>query len=214
MSYHVLYISSSSKPEEFSTSKQVGRYMLNQLLQKHPDAVVEEIDLYTANIPMFNYKLFSSRATLPTPEEYEKLSDEEKQQIARINELCDQFLRADRYIITAPMWSLFFPAILKQYLDCIIIQGKLIDVSTNHVKGLLDDKERKMVYIQSSGGTYPLMISWKLNQGAKYLEEIFGFLGVLSFKKVLVEGVDSTDISKDEVMQYAKEDVDHLLRRF
>lgn len=214
MSYHILYISSSSKPEEFSTSKQIGRYMLDQLLQQHPDAVVEELDLYTANIPMFNYKLFSGRATLPTPEEYEKLTEEEKQQIAKINELCDQFLGADRYIISAPLWSLFFPAILKQYLDCIIIQGKLIDISSKNVKGLLDDKERKMAYIQSSGGIYPLILSWKINQGAKYLEEIFGFLGIGSFKKVLVEGVDSTDISKDEVIQYAKEDVDHLLRRF
>lgn len=214
MPNHLLFISSSSKPEEYSTSKTVGRYMLKQFLQKYPDTVIEEIDLYTTNLPLFNYRLFSGRATLPTADEYEKLSEEEKQQVNRINELCDQFLRADRYILSAPMWSLFFPAILKQYLDCIIIQGKLIDVSPTHARGLLGDKERKMVYIQSSGGLYPIALTRKLNQGLRYLEDIFCFLGISDFRKVLVEGVESPKIGKELAIQYAKEDIDHLMKRF
>lgn len=214
MPFHLLSISASSKPEEFSTSKTVARYLLKQFIQKYPDTQIEEINLYTANLPLFNYKLFSGRAKLPTPEEFEKLSEEEKQQINRINELCDQFLRADRYIISAPMWSLFFPAILKQYLDCIIIQDKLIDISSDHVKGLLGDKERKMVYVQSSGGIYPIALTWKLNQGLKYLEDTFAFLGMSDFKKILVEGVESPKVGRDLAIQYSKEDIDHLMRRF
>lgn len=214
MPYQLLSISSSSKPEEFSTSKTVARYLLKQFLQKYPDTQIEEIDLYTANLPLFNYKLFSGRAKLPTPEEYDKLTEEEKQQVNRINQLCDQFLKADRYIISAPMWSLFFPSILKQYLDCIIIQDKLIDVSPDHAKGLLGDKERKMVYVQSSGGIYPIALTRRLNQGLKYLEDTFGFLGISDFRKILIEGVESTKIGKDLAIQYAKEDIDHLMKRY
>lgn len=210
----VLYISASSKPEESSTSKKVARYMINEYTQKHPEDIIEELELYSANIPMLNYRLFSRRAELPTGEEFEKLTEIEKQQVSKINQLCDQFLSADKYIISAPMWSLFFPAILKQYLDCIILQGKLIDVSEEDVKGLLCDKERKMVYIQSSGGIYPAILSWKLNQGAKYLEDIFTFLGIRSFKKVLVEGVDMDDVGITQAMQEAQEDVDYILKRF
>ncbi len=210
----VLYISSSSKPEAFSTSKKAARYMITQYAQKHPEDTIEELDLYNADIPILNYRLFSSRAELPTGEDYEKLTEQEKQQVAHINQLCDQFLSADKYIISAPMWSLFFPAILKQYLDCIIIQDKLIHVSKDDVKGLLCNKERKMVYIQSSGGMYPAIISWKLNQGAKYLEDIFTFLGVSSFKKVMVEGVEMDGVGYDQAMQEAREDTDHILKRF
>lgn len=210
----VLYISASSKPEELSTSKTVARYMINQYMQKHPSDTIEEVDLYESQIPMINYKLISGRASLATGEEFNSLNEEEKQQINRINLLSNQFISADKYIISAPMWSLFFPAILKQYLDCIIINGKLIDISTDKVKGLLDDKERKMIYIQSSGGIYPAIISWKLNQGAKYLEDIFGFLGIKTFKKVMIEGVDMNDIGKEQAIAEAKEDVDYLLKRF
>ncbi|MBC7958874.1 MAG: NAD(P)H-dependent oxidoreductase, partial [Vallitaleaceae bacterium] len=46
MSKKVLYITTSSKPEEFSTSKTVARYMINQYKAKHPEDTVEEIDLY------------------------------------------------------------------------------------------------------------------------------------------------------------------------
>lgn len=210
----VLYISASSKPEDVSTSKTVARYMINQYKQKHPDDFVEELDLYESQIPMINYKLISGRASLVEGEEFDSLNDEEKEQINRINRLSNQFIDADKYIISAPMWSLFFPAILKQYMDCIIINGKLIDISNDKVKGLLDNKERKMIYIQSSGGIYPAIISWKLNQGAKYLEDVFGFLGVKSFKKVMIEGVDMNDVGKEQAITEAKEDVDYLLKRF
>lgn len=214
MSYNVLYITASSKPEEMSVSKTVGRYMLNQFVQKYPDSVVEELDLYSSKIPLINYKLLNDRGTLPTTEEYEKLNDEEKQNIARMNELSDQFLRADRYIISAPVWNMFFPSILKQYLDCIIIQDKLIEITLENVKGLLWDKERKMVYIQSCAGCYPYIVSSRLNQGAKYLEDIFSFLGISCFKKIMVEGISSHKVGKAQAIAYAKEDIDYLLKRF
>lgn len=214
MSYNVLYISASSKPEDISTSKTVGRYMLNQFIQKYPDSVIEELDLYNIKLPLINHKLLSDRGTLPTIEEFEKLNEEEKENIRIINGLSDQFLKADRYIISAPLWNMFFPSILKQYLDCIIIQGKFIEISAECAKGLLWDKERKMVYIQSCGGCYPYIVSSKLNQGAKYLEDIFSFLGISCFKKILVEGVTVNKIGKTQAIAYAKEDIDHLLKRY
>ena len=44
----------------------------------------------------------------------------------RIRALCDQFISANVYVIAAPMWSLSFPAPLKEYIDCIMQDQKTI----------------------------------------------------------------------------------------
>lgn len=210
----LLYIAANSKPEDSSVSKSVARRFINEYLALNPEDTLEELDLYSSNIPLLNYKLFTHRASLAANQDYETLSEEEKQQVNRINELCDQFLSADKYIIAAPMWSVFFPSILKTYLDCIIINGKTISVTPEKVTGLLDDKERKMVYIQSSGGIYPPIISNKFNHGYTYLHDIFKFLGISSFKKILIEGVDMPSIGREAAIKDAEVDMAHILKRF
>jgi FMN-dependent NADH-azoreductase len=214
MASKLLYITANSKPEEFSTSKTIARDFINKYLKFHPEDTVEEIDLYKSSVPMLNYKLFSGRATLASGAEYEHLSEEEKKDVDRINELCDQFLSADKYIISAPMWSLFFPAILKQYLDCIFINGKTIQIADDKVKGLLGDKERKMVYIQSSGGAFPVVLGGKINKGLHYLKDVFHFLGIHNFRNILIEGVDESSIGKTEAIKEAKIDVDLMVKKF
>ncbi|QUH27672.1 FMN-dependent NADH-azoreductase [Vallitalea guaymasensis] len=212
----LLYITVNSKPEDLSTSKTVGRIFINKYKELYPNDTIEELDLYEANIPRLNYKLFTSRATLASGEDYDKLSDEEKQQVEQIRGLCDQFLRADKYVITAPMWSIFFPSMLKQYLDCIIQDKKLINIDTvnNKVSGLLGDKKRKMVYIQSSGAKIPFLISPFMNKGVNYLHDIFKFLGLKKFDKILVDGVDDSSVGRDMAIQNATEEIDDMIEFF
>lgn len=212
----LLYITVNSKPENLSTSKTVGRIFINKYKELYPDDTIEELDLYEANIPRINYKIFTSRATLVSGEEYDKLSDEEKQQVEQIKNLCEQFLNADKYVIAAPMWNIFFPSMLKQYLDCIIQDKKLInlDSANNKVSGLLGDKKRKMIYIQSSGAKIPFFISPFMNQGSNYLHDIFKFLGLKKFDKILVDGVDDNSVGRDMAIQNATEDINDMIEFF
>ncbi|MCT4543061.1 MAG: NAD(P)H-dependent oxidoreductase [Vallitalea sp.] len=212
----LLYITVNSKPEYLSTSKTVGRIFINKYKELHPDDIIEELDLYTDDIPRVNYKIFTSRATLVSGEDYEQLSDEEKNQANQIKQLCDQFLRADKYVIAAPMWNVFFPSMLKQYLDCIIQNGKVIEIDTknNKVEGLLNDKKRKMIYIQSSGANIPFFLSTKMNHGTNYLHDIFKFLGISKFYKILVEGVDEKSTGKEKAIKHATEDIEDMIEFF
>ena len=50
------------------------------------------------------------------------------------------------------MWSLSFPAPLKEYIDCIVELDKTMSITEKKGKGLSRPEERKMVYVQSSGG--------------------------------------------------------------
>lgn len=209
----LLYITANSKPECMSTSKTVGRDFVNRFLTKNTDYVVEELDLYSENIPEVNYKIFTGRAELVSGPQYDALSENDKNSVNRINDLCNQFLSADTYVIAAPMWNVSYPAILKRYIDCIIINDRVISVSQEDVRGILDDKERNMVYIQSSGGVYPKIFGGKFNHGVDYFHDIFKFLGINRFEKILVEGVDTTDVGKDQAIKNANEDIDNVIKK-
>jgi len=207
----LLYITCNSKPENMSTSKLVGREFVNRFLEANPDHYLEELDLYKEDIPEVNHIIFTRRAEPVSGEKYNLLSEKEKQQVDKINSLCDQFLSADTYVIAAPMWNLSFPSRLKRYIDCIIINNRTIMVSPEEVKGLLNDKERNMVYIQSSGGDYPMIFSGKFNHGINYFRDIFKFLGISKFEKILVEGVDKISIGRDEAIAKAFKDIDVVI---
>ena len=207
----LLYITVNSKPEEMSTSKTVGRQFVNRFLAEDKEYVIEELDLYKDDIPEANHILFSGRAETVSGDAYNALSEPDKKQVDRINSLCDQFIAADTYVIAAPMWSVSFPSRLKRYFDCIILNNKVIKVSPEDIHGLLDDKERNMVYIQSSGGVYPKIFNGKFNHGVEYVEDIFKFLGINKFKKILVEGVDMPSVGREAVLANAFADVDAVV---
>ncbi|HHY77153.1 MAG TPA: FMN-dependent NADH-azoreductase [Clostridiales bacterium] len=209
----LLYITANSKPEKLSASKTVGRYFVNRFIAKNPDYIVEELDLYTEYIPEINHIIFTKRAEPVSGAEYDKLSEKDKETVNRINALCDQFISADTYVIAAPMWSLSYPSVLKRYIDCIILNDKVIKVSPEEVTGLLDDKERTMVYIQSSGGKYPKLLSGKFNHGIEYFEDLFKFLGIKRFEKILVEGVDDPDIGREKAITKACQDIESIIEK-
>ncbi|KOA19843.1 FMN-dependent NADH-azoreductase 2 [Clostridium homopropionicum DSM 5847] len=207
----LLYITVNPKPEQMSTSKTVGRQFVNRFLEEDKEYVMEELDLYKEDIPEVNHILFSGRAETVSGDAYNALSEQDKKQVDRINALCDQFIAADTYVIAAPMWSVSFPSRLKRYFDCIILNNKVIKISPEDVQGLLDDKERSMVYIQSSGGVYPKIFNSKINHGVEYVEDIFKFLGIRKFKKILVEGVDIPSVGREAAISNAFADVDAVV---
>ena len=184
----LLYISVNTKPEHMSTSKTVGREFVNRFLRKNPDYMLLENDICNEYVPELHYRYYKDRAELVSGEDYDKLNKEEQQAVDRIKELCDQFVSADAYVIAAPMWSAFFPARLITYIDCVIQKDKVLKINDKEVKGLLDDKKRTAVYIQSSGGIFPKILSGKINHGTNYLEDIFKFIGIKDFHKLMVAG--------------------------
>ncbi|MBM6839528.1 NAD(P)H-dependent oxidoreductase, partial [Clostridium saudiense] len=120
MKKKLLYISVNSKPEELSSCKTVAREFINRFLDKYPNFEVEEVDLYKDHIPRLEYQYFESRNCIINEQAAKKLPEKEQKEVRRIRELCDQFISADMYVIAAPMWSISFPAPLKEYIDCIV----------------------------------------------------------------------------------------------
>ena len=167
----LLYITVNSKPEILSSSKTVGRAFVNRFIEKYPDFKVEELDLYKEHVPRLEYEYFESRNCIVSKDAANKLSEKQKNEVQKINKLCKQFIEADVYIIAAPMWSLSFPAPLKEYIDCIVQVHMTISLPEKggKPKGLLNDKDRAAVYIQSSGGDITWMMRPVFNRGLNYV---------------------------------------------
>jgi FMN-dependent NADH-azoreductase len=111
------------------------------------------------------------------------------------------------------MWSLSFPSILKQYLDCIMLNNRLISLTDKGVNGLLGDRTRKMVYIQTSGGVYPKLLYGQLNFGVRYFHDIFKFLGIKDFTPILVQGTDMQSVGVDKALSEAADDFDDAVNK-
>ena len=206
----ILFITVDTKPEEKSISSTLGRELINKLMAKDSQYALEELDLYKANIPEMNDLFVNEEIELVRGEAYDKLSNEDKVAVDRIDELCNQFLSGDVYIIAAPMWSLSFPSILKKYIDCIALGNKLIDFPEAGKKPvpLLKDRERSMVYLQTSGGDYPFYMEHKINYGVDYCHDLFKGLGIKKFHKILVEGTTQYKDDKGKFMDKAHKDIE------
>ncbi len=207
----LLYISVNSKPEELSASKTVARKFINRFLELNKDFVVEEVDLYKEHIPRLEYQYFEGRNALVKEEDAKSLGEKERAEVQRIRELCDQFISADVYVVASPMWSLSFPAPLKEYIDCILQDQKTIKFEDKHIKGLLDDKVRTMVYIQSSGGHIPWMLKPLMNKGVNYVEYIMKFMGIKHIEELLVDGTGYTLEDKKEAIDKAINKIDDII---
>ena len=209
----ILYITVNSKPENLSSSKTVGRAFIDKFINKHPNFTVEELDLYKTHIPRLEYQYYQSRNCIINENATKELPQKEQEEVQTIVDLCNQFVSADIYVIASPMWSLSFPAPLKEYIDCIVQVNRTITFPEKGSKpqGLLDNKPRTVIYIQSSGADIPLLLRPMMNRGLNYIEDIMNSVGISNFDKLLVDGTGTTEIERLEAIEKAKGKIDGII---
>ena len=214
MKKKLLYISVNSKPENLSSSKMVARKFINKFLERNGDFKVEEVDLYKEHIPRLEYQYFKDRNCVITEEDAKKLPEKDQKEIRKIRDLCDQFISAQMYVIAAPMWSLSFPAPLKEYIDCIVQEEKTISFEKGKKpKGLLDDKERAVVYIQSSGGNIPWILDPIMDKGENYVAQIMKAMVIKNVQELKVDATGTTEEERENAIREAEEKIDSILDR-
>lgn len=207
----LLYITVNSKDETQSSSKTVGRRLVNAILEKLPDVQLEELDLYKDHIPQLKACYFEDRNAIVSTEAKSRLSAEGQNEVDTIIKLCDQFRDADIYVLAAPMWNMSFPSPLKEYLDCVIQVGKTVEFRNNKPHGTLNNKHRVFIYVQSSGGKIPWLTRPAINQGVNYVQDITKFLGIDTFEELLVDGTGTTEAERQEAIQKATEEIYELV---
>jgi FMN-dependent NADH-azoreductase len=127
--------------------------------------------------------------------------------IALSDQLVDEFLAADRYVLSTPMYNFGIPAVLKSYID-YIVRPRCTFVSTpNGFQGLVSD--RKMLLLQARGSDFrPGSAYDSVNFQEPYLKTVFGFIGITDIESVSANGLN-TEL-RDQELAVAKSTIQTL----
>ncbi len=107
--------------------------------------------------------------------------------------LARQFQAASEIVIAAPFWDLSFPAVLKVYLEQIMVSGITFGYDTNgRYHGYCQAK--RLLYFSTCGGYVGAG-----NQGLSYIQALAEMLGIPSVQAYILEGLD-TDPDKREAV--------------
>lgn len=178
----ILAVLANPKPSASSYTLRLTDAFLAAYAERHPNDIIERLDLYSSDIPLIDATVL---AAWGKKDDY---TPEEQRITARMNELLEQFLAADKVVLAAPMWNFLFPPLLKAYIDNLVIAGKTFSYTETGPVGLLADKP--VLLIQARGGIYQEIPFSTFDHATPYLKHIFGFLGIQNFHTLVCEGTN------------------------
>ncbi len=163
----------ASPREDDSRTLQVSKAFLEAFEKSHSDFVFEELNLAKAELPSLGQKRVDGKYLLL---DGKNLFGGIKESWAEILRLIEQFLSADIYLVSSPMWNFHIPYMLKQYIDLIVQPKYLFHYTHSGPVGLV--KNKKMVVATSRGGNYDSEQTKHFDYQEPYLRTIFGFVGI------------------------------------
>jgi len=187
----------ASPREDDSRTLQVSKVFLETFQENHSDYVLEELDLTKTNLPSLSQKRVDGKYLLLDGKDLFGGIKEAWQEILRYIE---QFLSADLYLISTPMWNFHIPYMLKQYIDLIVQPKYLFHYTKTGTEGLA--KNKKMVIITSRGGNYDSEKTRNFDFQEPYLRAIFGFVGITDITFINAQPMDmGIEIQKQKISQ-------------
>ena len=191
----ILVITASPRGER-SVSRALTTQFAQHWAQQHPQDTVLLRDIGHHPVPHVTEPWVVGAFAPP-----EAQTPESKAAIAVSDQLVDEFLGADRYVLGVPMYNLNVPSTFKAYIDQIVRAGKTFAIGPNGYEGLVKDK--KALFITSSGGSFPSgspMAAYNFQE--PYLRAIFGFIGVTDVHFVVADsmnqGEDAAKLSRQK----------------
>lgn len=121
-------------------------------------------------------------------------------------DLARQFAQADEIVIAAPFWDLFFPAVLKAYLENICIPGITFWYHNGTPKGLC--KAKRLIYVTTSGGYI------KTDYGFRYLDALCkNFFEIPEACAFRCQGLDIYGSNVEKLLLESQNQVRQALKR-
>src|SRR3954468_7943288 len=169
-----------------SNTGRVSACLLEALIEQDDELAVTTLDLFRTDLPSVAGKNIEQKYRLMTGQPLDEAGLDSWGQIERSIE---QFLAADVYLLTVPMWNLSIPYVLKYYIDAIVQPGYLFRYTPDgQVEGLV--KNRTMLLVISSGSDYTTQPMASFNFVESYLRAIFGFVGLTDIHVFHANGMD------------------------
>ena len=172
---------------EQSRTKQIAEYLLSIL-----DDDIMEVKLKDTKFPMSDETFLNQREEAAASGDFH----------ADMFAFARDFASADTVVIAAPYWDLSFPAVLKQYLEQVTVNGITFRYSEEGIpQGLC--RARKLYYITTAGGP-----SVPVEYGYGYVRELAqSYYGIPETVLIKAEGLDIVGADVDEILEETKKKI-------
>ncbi|MDQ0899105.1 MULTISPECIES: FMN-dependent NADH-azoreductase [unclassified Paenibacillus] len=192
-----------------SVTLNVLDHFLKVYKELNPSETIEQIDLYSEEVPMVDQTVLSAWEKLA---QGEQITAEEQKVTSRMAEVLQQFKSANKYVIAMPLHNFNIPTKLKDYMDNIFIARETFKYTENGSVGLLNDG-RSILVIQGSGGVYTNN-DWytEVEYSHKYLKSMFNFLGLEDYQIIRAQGtaIRNREVVLEEAYKDADQAAKHL----
>jgi FMN-dependent NADH-azoreductase len=170
----LLFVQASPRKAD-SKSIQIATTYLAVLRANNPDLQVDTLDLWDADLPVFDGDKAAAKMQIFTDQEQNTIQKVAWDQFV---ELAERFISADRYLIATPMWNASIPYRLKHYIDLIHQPGLLWDI--NPETGLYGLLEHKHATLALTSGVYAdgLPPAFGIDYQSTYLRDWLNQAGV------------------------------------
>lgn len=204
----LLHILAAPRPDGVSRTRKVVAAFFDTYRQTHPNDSIETLDLFAAALPEMDAVGVEAKFKNASGEPMESAVAERWR---AIDGYVEQFLAADKYVFSSPMWNFGIPYRLKHYFDVIVQARRTFRFVGGKSEGLAAG--RPAALLTSRGGIYAPGSPWEAtNQQEPYLRTILAFIGLTELKVVAFEGTDSR--GADQRLVAALEQARALAREF
>ena len=172
---------------DYSVSRSLTHTFVDTWKSNHSDGAVAMRDLMTTELPFVDLPWIMGAYT-PT----ETHSAEMVKALAVSQDLISELEAADHIVIGTPMYNFSTPAVLKAWIDHIVLVNRTF---TPSYEGLL--KGKKVTVIIASAGVYsPGSHMESYDRETGYLQQILGFIGMTDVSFIAAGGTSAIDMGK------------------
>lgn len=182
-----LIIDGTGRDETKSRTKYLANRVIKQMNLKN----VEVLDLYNMELPFVTPQIMADWKTDKVDTEAQKL--------------LVQFEQTDHVVFIYPTWNWSVPAIVRTYMDLVLISGRTFGYNSNGKKvGYLKNKQATL--ISTTGGkSYPKVIASILGSqdGDNYMKQVLKTMGITN---ITTYSIDNTAYNyNDENGKFSQE---------
>lgn len=182
---NILFVNACVRPE--SRTLKLANHILSKL-----NGDIQEVNLEKENIQPLNLETLNQRGELLRVENYD----------APMLKYARQFAAAEIVVIAAPYWDLSFPAMLKNYIESVTVNGitfkyseEGFPVSLNNIK--------KVIYVTTAGGP-----TTNMDFGCEYITGVCKNLYCIEdIKCYKAEMLDVIGFDADEILKKTMEEI-------
>lgn len=176
--------------DERSRTKVLCDVYLEEFLKKNPKTEVETVVLRNGSVQTHTMEKLDIRDGLIRQKDFSH----------PMFALAKQFKGADYVVIGSPYWDLSFSAILKVYIENIMMADLTFEATDTGFIGLC--KGKKLTYITTAGG-----VIGDKNFGYDYMCGVADMLGIAETECIMAEALDIAGNDADAIVAGAIEEI-------